>query len=164
MSQALWEVVAPSFRGSFRADSKHGVNAECPPTGRAQCATRRRPLFACTTLLSGRPGRLAPDNAINCFALLVPPHSRRSCDGGCPLRSMPPHSREPSTIVSFEPSHLAPETAMEGFRQLNPAPQSSGMSFALLPLVDVPPSTLGTFLAPLVGGVGWLDLFGGWGP
>ena len=52
---------------------------------------------------------------------------------------------------------------MAGFRQLTPAPQSSGLSFALLPLVDVPPSTLGTFFAPRVGGVGWLDLFGGWG-
>jgi len=52
---------------------------------------------------------------------------------------------------------------MARFRQLTPAPQSSGLSLALLPLVDVPPSTLGTFFAPLVGGVGWLDLFGGWG-
>jgi len=52
---------------------------------------------------------------------------------------------------------------MEGFRPLTPAPQSSGLSFALLPLADVPPRTLGTFFAPRVGGVGWLDLFDCWG-
>jgi len=52
---------------------------------------------------------------------------------------------------------------MARFRQLTPAPQSSGWSFALLSLVDVPPSTLGTFFEPRVGVVGWLDIFGGWG-
>jgi len=52
---------------------------------------------------------------------------------------------------------------MAGFRQLTPAPQSYGLSFAFLPLVDVPPSTLGTFFAPHVGGVSWLELFGGGG-
>jgi len=52
---------------------------------------------------------------------------------------------------------------MAGFRQLTTASQRSGLSFALLPLIDVPPSTLGTFFAPRVGGVRWLDLFGGWG-
>jgi len=54
MNQAIWEVVASSFRGSCREDSEHGVDAECPTTGRAQCETRRRPLFAWTTLFAPR--------------------------------------------------------------------------------------------------------------
>jgi len=54
MSQALWEVVASSIRGSCRPDSEHGVDAECPTMGRAQCETRRRPRFTWTTLLFPR--------------------------------------------------------------------------------------------------------------
>jgi len=200
MSQALWEVVASSIRGSCRPDSEHGVDAECPTVGRAQCETPRRPLFAWTTLLSpraaiealtSRPPPLQNWSSARIFGPTRWSGTRRCyrvfrTAGSIPFTMLhvghltevfapaavmavvlcaprPPHSREPATVIIL--LAIPPDSRdYHGriFRQLTPAPQSSGLSFPLLPLVDVPPSTHGTFFAPRVGGVGWLDLFGGW--